>query len=220
MRLLLVEDDDDIAVVIEHTLRSDGFEVDRAADGVDGLWMAEEGVYGLVVLDLLLPGMNGYKVCESIRAKGIDTPILMLTAKVGEYDETDGFDVGADDYLRKPFSPAVLSARVRSLLRRGSAAPTSGDRLERGGVSLDPATRSCVFAGDDVDLTGRQAHVLEALLRAGEAPISRLQLVRTVWGLDFDGDPNVADVYIGYLRAKLGKETIENIRGLGYRVRA
>ena len=220
MRLLVVEDDDDIAEVVEQTLRADGFSVDRAADGTDGLWMAREGEYGLIVLDVLLPEMNGFAVCQSLRESGIATPVLMLTAKVGEYDETDGFEAGADDYLRKPFSPAVLQARVRALIRRAGAGPAAlEETLSRGGVELDPRSRSCRLNGEDITLTGRQAQVLEALLRAGDAPISRLDLVRSVWGLDFDGDPNVADVYIGYLRAKLSKEVIENVRSLGYRIR-
>lgn len=219
MRLLIVEDDDDIAVVIEQTLKADGFDVDRSPDGLDGLWRAEEGDYGLIVLDVLLPGMNGYQVCENLRKKGITTPVLMLTAKVGDYDETDGLDAGADDYLRKPFSPHVLQARVRALLRRGQPSVVS-DTLDRGGVSLQPTSRTCTFHGEPVELTARQAQVLEMLLRAEDNPVSRLDLVRAVWGMDFDGDPNVADVYIGYLRNKLDKATIENIRGLGFRVRA
>jgi DNA-binding response OmpR family regulator len=221
MRLLVVEDDDDIAEVIEQTLRADGFSVDRAADGADGLWMAQEGTYGLIVLDVLLPEMNGFKLCASLRSAGVSTPVLMLTAKVGDYDETDGFDAGADDYLRKPFSPSVLQARVRALLRRSSGGPAELDAtLRRGGIELDPRTRSCRFNGEQVALTGRQAQLLEALLEADDTPISRQDLVRTVWGLDFDGDPNVADVYLGYLRAKLSKEAIENVRSLGYRIRA
>ncbi|MCL4166242.1 UNVERIFIED_CONTAM: hypothetical protein GTU68_048465 [Idotea baltica] len=219
MRLLIVEDDDDIAIVIEQTLRADGYDVDRSPDGPDGLWRATEGEYGLIILDVLLPGMNGFKVCENLRTKGITTPVLMLTAKVGDYDETDGLDSGADDYLRKPFSPNVLQARVRALLRRGQPAVVS-DTLERGGVSLQPNSRTCTFNGEEVVLTARQAQVLETLLRAGDNPVSRLDLVRAVWGMDFDGDPNVADVYIGYLRNKLSKATIENVRGLGFRVRA
>lgn len=219
MRLLIVEDDDDIAAVIEQTLRADGYDVDRSPDGPDGLWRAEEGDYGLIILDVLLPGMSGFAVCEQLRAKGLATPVLMLTAKVGDYDETDGLDSGADDYLRKPFSPHVLQARVRALLRRGQPTTVSGT-LERGKVRLQPNSRACTFAGKDVELTARQAQVLEALLRSGDNPVSRLDLVRAVWGMDFDGDPNVADVYLGYLRNKLDKATIENVRGLGFRVRA
>lgn len=219
MRLLIVEDDDDIALVIEHTLRAEGYEVDRAADGLDGLWKAKEGEYGLIVLDVLLPGMNGFKVCQSLRADGIETPVLMLTAKVGDYDEAEGLDVGADDYLRKPFSHDVLHARVRALLRRGARSGLQV-ALSRGGVVFDPATRACTFNGEAVDLTGRQAQVLETLLRSEATPVSRVDLVKAVWGFDFEGDPNVADVYIGYLRSKLGKATIENVRGLGFRVQA
>ncbi len=219
MRLLLVEDDDDIALVIERTLAADGHEVDRAADGLDGLWMAREGRYGLIVLDVLLPGMNGFKLCETLRSDGVETPVLMLTAKIGEYDETDGFESGADDYLRKPFSPSVLRARVQALLRRQPAL-TSVMALERGGIRLDPSTRACEVEGERVELTGRQTELLEVLLRAGDTPISRPDLVKAVWGLDFEGDHNVADVYLGYLRTKLGKQRIENVRGVGYRIRA
>lgn len=219
MRLLLVEDDDDIALIVTETLAVDGHSVDRAADGLDGLWMAREGRYGLVVLDILLPEMNGFEVCRTLRSEGDDTPVLMLTAKVGDYDETDGFDMGADDYLRKPFVPAVLRARVQALLRRAPS-PRRELALARGGITLDPATRHCTRDGEDVELTARQAQLLEALLRAEDTPVSRLDLVRSVWGIDFDGDPNVADVYLGYLRSKLGKQTIENVRGLGYRIRA
>lgn len=219
MRLLLVEDDDDIAAIVAEALAIDGHAVDRAADGCDGLWMARERSYGLIVLDLLLPGMNGYRVCETLRSEGSQVPVLMLTAKVGEYDETDGFEVGADDYLRKPFSPGVLRARVQALLRR---APNGlrPDVLVRGPVRFDPASRDCAVAEAPVELTGREAQLLEALLRAEDTPVTRLELVDTVWGRDFDGDPNVVDVYLRYLRAKVGRETIENVRGVGYRIRA
>lgn len=219
MRLLLIEDDDDIALVVDQALAADGHQLDRAADGLDGLWMAREGDYGAIVLDLLLPGMNGFKICQTLREEGAQTPILMLTAKVGEYDETDGFESGADDYLRKPFSPAVLRARVAALLRRPPAIKPV-EQLTRGGVTLDPATRACQVDGTEVELTGRQAQLLEALLRTEDQPASRLQLTNLVWGVDFDGDPNVVDVYVGYLRTKLGRDRVENVRGLGYRIRA
>ena len=219
MRLLIVEDEDDIALVIQQALTAEGHLVDRAANGPDGLWKACEGSYGLILLDVLLPGMNGFKVCEAIRAKGIDTPVLMLTAKVGDYDEAEGLDDGADDYLRKPFSHDVLRARVRALLRRGARGGVHFE-LTRGGVVFDPALRSCSIDGEPVDLTGRQSQVLETLLRSESTPVSRGDLVSAVWGFEFEGDPNVADVYIGYLRNKLGKATIENVRGLGFRVRA
>ena len=172
-----------------------------------------------MVLDILLPGMNGYDVCSTLRSEGVTTPILMLTAKVGHHDEADGLDLGADDYLRKPFSPNVLQARIRALLRRADGSPPDA-RLERGGIGLDPATRSCVLDGEPVDLTRRQAQLLEVLLRTGDVPLSRLSLLHAVWGMDYDGDPNVVDVYLGYLRTKLGRASIENVRGSGYRVRA
>lgn len=218
MRLLIVEDDDDIALVIERVLRTDGHEIDRVADGRDALWRATEVAYAAIILDVLLPGMNGFKVCESLRTNGIETPVLMLTAKVGDYDETEGLDVGADDYLRKPFSHDVLRSRVRALIRRTGNA-TVQETLTRGGVVLVPQTRACTMNGEPIELTGRQAQVLETLMRSESTPVSRLDLVDAVWGFDFEGDPNVADVYLGYLRAKLGKATIENIRGLGFRVR-
>ncbi len=219
MRILVVEDDDDIAAVIEQTLEAIDYSVDRAATGPDGLWRAREGRYGAIVLDILLPEMNGYKVCSTLRSEGVTTPILMLTAKVGHLDETDGLDLGADDYLRKPFSPEVLQARVRALLRRVDRT-TADATLERGTVTLDPATRTCTAEGRSVALSRRQAQLLEVLLRAGDVPQSRLQLLDAVWGIDYEGDPNVVDVYLGYLRAKLGRESIENLRGSGYRVRA
>ncbi len=219
MRLLVVEDDDDIAAAIVQTLELDGYAVDRAANGVDGLWMAQEGSYGVIVLDILMPRMNGYNVCRKLRDSGSSTPVLMLTAKVGDIDEEDGLDLGADDYLRKPFSPGVLQARIRALLRRSASASTS-DVLERGGILLEPRSRRCSVSGAEVALSGRQAQLLEILLRTRETPLSRLQILDAVWGLDFDGDPNVVDVYLGYLRNKVGSQRIENVHGLGYRVRA
>lgn len=219
MRLLIVEDDDDIAAAIVKTLELDGHAVDRADNGVDGLWMAQEGTYGAIVLDILMPQMNGYKVCRALRASGSSTPVLMLTAKVGDIDEEDGLDLGADDYLRKPFSPGVLQARVRALLRRSTIDQRS-DVLERNGVFLEPRSRHCEVDGVEVALSGRQAQVLEVLMRSGDTPLSRLEILDSVWGIDFNGDPNVVDVYLRYLRAKVGADRIENVHGLGYRVRA
>ncbi len=219
MRVLVIEDDDDIAVVISEALREVGYGVDRAADGEDGLWRASEGSYGLIVLDLLLPKMGGLSVCKALRDAGSETPILMLTAKVGNLDEITGFEVGADDYLRKPFEPAVLQARVKGLLRRSGSGPRS-ERLVRGPISFDPGNRECSVESNVVTLTGRQSQVLEVLLRSGDRPLSRLEILRAVWGIDFEGDPNVVDVYLGYLRKALGRRAIENIRGVGFRVRA
>jgi DNA-binding response OmpR family regulator len=216
-RVLIVEDDDDIAALVQRTLTQAGIGSDRAATGLDGLWMARETTYGALCLDILLPGMNGYEVCRTLRSEGHAVPILMLTAKTGEYDETDGFEMGADDYLRKPFSPAVLTARIKSLLRR-SGTPQASTELERGGLQFNVDTRRCLLDDTPVTLTPKEASLLEALLRNGETPLSRDLLLTEVWGMEFDGNTNVVDVYIGYLRKKLGKTRIENVRGAGYRV--
>ena len=217
-RVLVVEDDEAIATLIRRTLSDAGIESDHAPNGLDGLWMARENSYGAMLLDILMPGMNGYEVCRTLREEGSVLPILMLTAKTGEYDETDGLDLGADDYLRKPFSTAVLISRVRALLRRTPTVRQS-EQLERGSVSFDVHARSCHLKGHEISLTTKEATLLESLLRTGDQPMSRDQLVLQVWGMNFDGDPNVVDVYLGYLRKKLGKEQIENLRGVGFRVK-
>jgi len=218
-RVLIVEDDEDIAALVKRTLAAGNIDTDVAFDGLDGLWMARETSYGALCLDIMLPGMNGYEVCRTLRSEGNSVPILMLTAKTGEYDETDGFDLGADDYLRKPFSPAVLTARIKALLRRSSV-PIAPLVLERGGVAFNSDSRRCLVDGEPRHLTSKEAAVLEALLRNQDTPLSRSDLLSEVWGMDFDGDNNVVDVYIGYLRKKLGKERIENIRSVGFRVRS
>ncbi len=217
-RVLVVEDDEAIASLVQRTLSSASIESDHAASGLDGLWMAREGSYGAIILDIMLPGMNGYEVCRSLRSENNHVAILMLTAKSGEYDETDGFEMGADDYLRKPFSTEVLKHRVNALLRR-----TPGTRVStvigRGDISLDLSSRSCELEGTLVNLTSREATLLEALIRTEDVPLPRAKILQQVWGFDFDGDPNVVDVYIGYLRKKLGKERIENVRSAGFRLR-
>ena len=217
-RVLIIEDDNAIAALVQRTLADARIITDVASTGLDGLWMARERRYGAICLDILMPGMNGYEVCRTLRSEGDHTPILMLTAKTGEYDETDGFDMGADDYLRKPFSPAVLTARVKSLLRRGTGA-IEPDLLQRGGISFDANARRCAVDGTDVSLTAKEASLLATLLRAGEHPLSRQVILEEVWGFDFDGDANVVDVYLGYLRKKVGKQRIENVRGVGFRVK-
>ncbi|MEO1059772.1 MAG: response regulator transcription factor [Actinomycetota bacterium] len=216
-RVLVVEDDEQIASLVQRTLAGAGIDSDLASTGPDGLWKAREGSYGAIVLDLMLPGMNGYEVCRTLRSEGVATAIIMLTAKSGEYDETDGFEMGADDYLRKPFSTAVLAHRVQALLRR-TPGTTVTERLTRGQLSFDLQTRTCELDGAEVALTAREATLLETLLRSGETPLSRADLLDRVWGMDFDGDPNVVDVYVGYLRRKLGRERIVNRRGVGFRV--
>ncbi len=216
-RVLIVEDDDAIAAVIRDTLADAGIASDRAATGLDGLWMAREASYGAMLLDILLPELNGYEICRILRDEQNPVPILMLTSKTGLYDETDGLDLGADDYLRKPFATPVLVSRVRALLRR---TPTirAVTVLERGDVSFNVNSRQCFLGPVEVSLTTREASLLETLLRADDEPVSRRHLLQQVWGMDFEGDANVIDVYIGYLRKKLGRERVENLRGVGFRV--
>ncbi|HMC08998.1 MAG TPA: response regulator transcription factor, partial [Actinomycetota bacterium] len=195
-----------------------GFDVDVAHDGPDGLWRAREGSYDAIVLDVLLPGMHGYRVCRTLRDEGVWTPILILTAKDGEYDEAEALDTGADDFLSKPFSFVVLVARLRALLRRGVRPRPSV--LAAGDLLLDPAARSCRRGGVDIALTPREFSLLEYLLRrAGEA-VSKTEILEHVWDYDFEGDPNIVEVYVGYLRRKIdgpfGRRGIETVRGAGY----
>jgi DNA-binding response OmpR family regulator len=221
VRLLLVEDEDRLAAAIADGLAAEGFTVDRERSGADGLWRAIEGQYAAIVLDILLPDMNGYEICAALRERKIWVPILMLTAKDGEHDEAKALDTGADDFLSKPFSYLVLVARLRALVRRGSAprpAVLSIDDLE-----LDPVTRRCRRAGQDITLTPREFALLEALMRGRGEVISKQKILDEVWGLDFQGAPNVVEVYVGYLRRKIdtpfGRSTLETLRGVGYRLR-
>ena len=216
MRILIVEDEERLAASIARGLRGEGFEVDVVHDGADGLWRATETSYAAIVLDILLPGMNGYKVCGELRRAGVWTPVLMLTAKDGEYDEAEALDTGADDYLRKPFAFVVLIARLRALIRRG-ASPRPAV-LAAGDIRFDPADRSCSRGGAPVGLTPREASLLEYLLRHAGQAVSKFELLDAVWGFDFEGDPNVVEVYVGYLRRKLGRDAVATVRGLGYRM--
>lgn len=220
MRVLVVEDESKLAEAIRRGLVAEGFEVDVSNDGDDGLWRAVEGSYDVIVLDVMLPKRNGYVVCRELRAREVWTPILMLTAKAGEHDEAEGLDIGADDYLTKPFSFVVLVARIRALARRG-ASPRPAV-LEAGGIRLDPATRSVTRDGTLVALTAREHQLLEALMRRGGTVVSKRDLLDLVWGMDFDGDPNVVEVYVGYLRRKLdkpfGRDSVQTVRGVGYRL--
>ncbi len=222
VRVLLVEDEMRLASAIRRGLEAEDFSVDVSHDGDDGLWRAREGTYQVIVLDILLPGRNGYDICRTLREEGDLTPILMLTAKYGEYDEAEALDTGADDYLSKPFSFVVLVARLRALVRRvrGGGLPT----LVVDDLELDPARRRCRRADEAVSLTPREFGLLEALMsRAGEV-VSKTELLDEVWGMDFAGDPNVVEVYVGYLRRKLdrpfGRESLQTVRGVGYRLAA
>lgn len=220
MHVLLVEDEITLADSIRRGLVAEGMTVDHAADGLDGLWKAREGSYDVVVLDILLPGCNGYEVCRTLRAEEVWTPILMLTAKEGEYDEADAFELGADDYLRKPFSHVVLVARLRSLVRRAQSTPTV--TLSVDDLVVDPGAVTCARAGESIDLTPREFSLLVALLRRSPDVVAKHDLLDAVWGIDFEGDPNIVEVYVGYLRRKIdrpfGTETVRTVRGVGYRI--
>ncbi|MBL1102224.1 response regulator transcription factor [Streptomyces coffeae] len=217
MRLLIVEDERRLAVSLAKGLRAEGFAVDVAHDGREGLHRAQEGAYDLIVLDIMLPGMNGYHVCGALRAAGNDVPILMLTAKDGEYDEAEGLDTGADDYLTKPFSYVVLVARVRALLRRRGSAASPVVRV--GALSVDRGARRVERDGGEVALTAKEFSVLEHLaLRPGDV-VSKAEILEHVWDFAYDGDPNIVEVYISALRRKLGPGLIDTVRGAGYRLR-
>ncbi|AXB49102.1 response regulator transcription factor [Amycolatopsis albispora] len=216
MRVLVVEDDVRLAEVLSSGLTAEGFDVDVVHDGFDGYWQAREGAHDVVVLDVLLPSISGYAVAKRLRAEEVWTPVLMLTAKDGEYDEADGLDVGADDYLRKPFSFVVLVARLRALARRGA---TPRPRLlSHGGLSLDPESGECMVNGKQLTLQPRERALLEALLRNRNRVMSKDRLLNAVWGLDSAGDTNLVEVYVSYLRRKIGAARIETIRSLGYRL--
>ncbi|GAA1671115.1 response regulator transcription factor [Fodinicola feengrottensis] len=216
MRVLVVEDEVRLAETVRRGLVADGFAVDVEHDGTSGLWAATEVAYDVIVLDIMLPGMNGYRVCQQLRAADVWTPVLMLTAKDGEYDQADAFDLGADDYLTKPFSFVVLTARLRALVRRGG--PVRPVLLTVGDLVLDPARRRVERAGAEVQLTAREFSVLEFLMRNRGDVVTKSEILEKVWDANFDGDPNIVEVYIGYLRRKLDQTRIETIRGAGYRL--
>ncbi len=216
MRILVIEDDDAIRSVLERGLRAEGFDVETCSDGASGLWKALDGGFAAIVLDLLLPQMSGYQVCARLRDEGVATPILVLTAKSGELDQIDLLDMGADDFLTKPASIAVIAARIRALLRRGTATTTNS--MERGILRYDLGTRACAVDGVDVVLTNREDQLLRRLLLANEACVSRQELLDEVWGTDSGTDPTIVDIYLRKLRAKLSPVEVENVRGIGYRI--
>ncbi len=222
MRVLLVEDERNLAETVRRGLVDEGFVVEVAHDGVEGLWLATEMHYDAVVLDIMLPKLNGYKVLEQMRERGVWTPVLMLTAKDGEYDQTDAFDLGGDDYMSKPFSFVVLVARIRALIRRG--APERPIVLTAGDLALDPGRRRVTRAEQEVSLTAREYGLLEFLMRHRGSVVSKSEILGGVWDPAFEGDGNVVEVYVRYLRQKIDvpfdRHAIETVRGLGYRLAA
>ncbi len=220
MRVLIVEDEAKLAAYVKRGLEREGYAVDIAPDGEQGLWLAANEPYDAIVLDIMLPKLNGYRVCAQLRQQRVWTPILMLTAKDGDLDEIEALDTGADDFLSKPFSFAVLLARLRALVRRGS-----GERpavIEVGDLRLDPAQRR-FFVGDvEVHLTRTEFCVLQLFMRRPGDVLSKKEIMESCWDWAFEGDPNIVEVYISHLRKKIDapfrREVLHTVRGAGYRL--
>jgi DNA-binding response OmpR family regulator len=216
VRILVVEDEKRLAAGLKKGLEAEGFATDVALTGTDGLWMAREEPYDAIVLDVMLPGINGYAICATLREERVWTPILMLTA----HDEAEALATGADDYLRKPFSHVVLVARLRALVRRG--VPERPAVLQMDDLVLDPGARRVTRAGAEIELTTREMAILEYLLRRQGLVVSKAELLEHVWDYTFEGDDNIVEVYMRRLRNKLdrpfGRGSIETVRGAGYRL--
>lgn len=222
MHILVVEDERRIATALKRGLEADGFAVDVAFNGDDGLWYAQESSYDLIVLDLMLPGRSGFEVCRQLRESGDWTPIIVLTAKEGSLDEQEALETGADDYVRKPFSYPVLLLRIRSLLRRTGDQPESDPTLSVGDLRLDPLTQRAWRGSSELELSPKALIVLQILMRRPGELVSTQELLDTAWGFDFEGDPNVVQAYISRLRRSVdkpfGTNSIRTVRGLGYRI--
>ncbi|WP_345036972.1 response regulator transcription factor [Georgenia daeguensis] len=219
MRILVVEDERPLATAIRRTLEAEGFTVVLAEDGIDGEWHTREQSFDVVVLDIMLPGMSGYDVCRHMRVRGDRTPVLFLTAKNGEYDEADALDIGGDDFMSKPFSPVVLSARLRALTRRASSG--DGPPLVVGPLRIDPAQQRAWAGETELHLTAREMALLTYLTHRAERVVSKHEILEHVWDQAFEGGPNVVEVYVGRLRRKLEPTrgiTISTVRGMGYRL--
>ena len=216
MRALVVEDELRLAAGLRNGLEAEGYAVDVALTGTDGLWFAREYGYDVLVLDLMLPEIDGFEICATLRAERVWTPILMLTARDADTDQVRALDTGADDYLTKPFSYAVLIARLRALVRRGGVErPTV---LEAGALRMDPAARRAWRGEAELVLTARELSLLEFLIRRQGEVVSKRMILDHVWDYDFEGDPNIVEVYVRRLRTKLGDESIVTLRGAGYRL--
>jgi two-component system, OmpR family, response regulator len=222
MRILLVEDEEHLAAALTEGLEAEGFSVEAVTSGTEGFERAVRTNYDVILLDILLPGMNGFKVCAKLREEGVWAPIIMLTAKDGELDEAEALDTGADDFISKPFAFVVLLAHIRALLRRGRRERPA--ILRAGDLTLDPAEHRCTRGEHEVPLTRREFSLLEYLMRFPGEAVSKQDLLLHVWGEDFEGDPNIVEVYAGYLRKKIdqqfGRAAIETVRGVGYRIEA
>ncbi|HZB02250.1 MAG TPA: response regulator transcription factor [Actinomycetota bacterium] len=221
MRALVVEDESKMAALVRRGLQEEGYAVDVAPTGEDGTWLGTENEYDVILLDAMLPDIDGVEVCRRLRAAGRWSPVLMLTARDGVQDRVAGLDAGADDYLTKPFSFDELFARIRALVRRGpSERPTV---LAAGDLELDPAKRRVTRDGTEVDLTPKEFAMLELFLRHPEEALTRTRILEHVWDFAYEGDSNVVDVYVRYLREKVdrpfGRRSIETVRGVGYRLR-
>jgi DNA-binding response OmpR family regulator len=220
VRVLVVEDEVRLAEALRTGLQAEGFAADVAHDGEEGLHLAVERGYDAIVLDVMLPKLNGYRVCQRLRAAGNWVPVLMLSAKDGEYDQAEGLDVGADDYMVKPFSYVVLVARLRALIRRGR--PERPALLLAGDLRLDPARHEVSRGESPIDLTPREFALLEYLLRRRDEVVAKQDILEHVWDAHYDGDPNVVEVYVGYLRRKIdapfGRRSLQTVRGAGYRL--
>jgi DNA-binding response OmpR family regulator len=220
MRVLVVEDESRLAASLKKGFEDEGFAVDVAPDGAEALWLAAEQAYDVVLLDVMLPGVNGYEVCRRLRAREDWTPILMLTARDEDSDQVTGLDLGADDYVTKPFSFEVLLARMRSLVRRG---PTERPvALTVGDLTYDPAAKSVTRAGVPIELTSRELSLMAVLMRNAGTVLDKAEILAQVWDFAFEGDPNIVEVYIARLCRKVdrpfGRNDIETLRGLGYRL--
>ena len=223
MRILVVDDEVGVTTALQRGLTADGFEVDVAYDGAEGLWLAQNGTYAAIILDIMLPKMNGYRVCAELRASGNMTPILMLTAKEGEHDEAECLDTGADDYLRKPFAFVVLVARLRALIRR-SANPLRSEELTVGDLRFHTRSRRCWRGETEISLSPKAAAVLEFLMLQAGSVVTRNEVMAAVWDPNYDGDPNIVEVYVSRLRTAIDvpfdRTALATVRGIGYRLAA